>query len=262
MTTVIVTLCNDDFVGAAVGLVGLVRGVGAYNGPIVVLYSGTRALEATEFKGPNVTLKAVETLFDADVRRAPTPPCSDGSAFREKRARRAGAYYTKTAVFSSYFKRWDRVLWMDARLGVYRPLAPFFDAIDSAGALLANPDAWPAFADQWPLSLQFYPECDAELFARLSARFDMRREYFQSGLMLFDTALLDANTLGDIARLYAEFSSISSGDQPIFSIYWGQVRGVYKQLPYRLPQSLEVPYDFEARVAGARYITLANRDGA
>lgn len=261
-TTVVVTLCNDDFVDTVADLVRLVRCTGAYDGPIVVLYSGTRALTEPVFAALNVTLQEVGALFPVDLRRPPPPPCSKvGDEYRKKRVDRWSSYYAKTAVFSVFFKRWDRVLWMDARNGVYRPIAPLFDAIDSTGALLANPDAWPAVVDEWNLSSQFFPDCDKALFTQLCSRFDMGREYFQSTLMLFDTALVNETTLSEIAGLFSKYSRIGGSDQPFFSLYWDQMRGVYRQLPYRLPQSLEVPYDFFRRIQNARYIVLAWREG-
>ena len=260
-STVIVTLCNDNFVDIAADLVRLVRGAGKYDGALVVLFSGTRALHKPDFSNYNVTLKQVSELFPAHLREAPPAPCAkEGDGYRQKRVDRWSSYYAKTAVFSDYFKQWDVVLWMDARNGVYRPLAPFFDEIDSRGKLLANPDNWPGYEDSWKLGGQFFADCDEVLFSRLASRYDLTQNYFQSTTMLFDTALLDATTLTDIAGLFVEYSRITGSDQPIFSIYWDLIRGVYEPLPYRL-KSLQTPYDFHRRIEAARYITLAWREG-
>ena len=146
---------------------------------------------------------------------------------------------------------------MDARNNVLRPIFPFFDNIDSHNALLANPDSWP---DETPFSSQFFSDCNPVLYTELTSRFNLHREYFQSTLMLFDTSLLDENTLSDIALLFHEFPRIVSSDQPIFSLYWDQIRRSYRQLPYRLPQTQEVPYDFSKRISSARYIITAWRE--
>jgi hypothetical protein len=256
LKTVIVTLCNDAYISHAAGLVRLIRTIGAYEGPIVVLYTESQTLAELSFKEFNVSLKKADDLLPYSFKKEPPPPCErdEGSS---KRIRGWKMYYTKATIFSTYFKAWDRILWMDARTNVHRPLVPFFHAIDSTGVLFANPDAWPEAVNT--LSRQFYSNCNELLFENLSKRFDLSREYFQSGLMLFDSNLIDSNTLRDILILFHEYPEIVSGDQPLFSLYWDQIRGVYKQLPYRLPQSLEVPYDFSQRISTARYITTAWR---
>jgi hypothetical protein len=260
-STVIVSLCNDDFSPIVADLVRLVRCIGAYDGPIVVLYSGTRALSEPVFAAFNVTMQEVTALFPADLRAVPQPPCAKaGDYTRKKRIDRWSSYYAKTAIFSSYFKQWDTVLWLDARTAVHRPLSPFFDEIDVKGKLIASPDNWPGFEDTWKLSNQFFAECDTKLYAHLSARYDMSRDYFQSTVMLFDTAIVGAESFRDIALLFREFSRIGGSDQPFFSIYWDQIRRVYEPFPYRL-KSLQTPYDFFPRIREARYITSAWRKG-
>ena len=149
---------------------------------------------------------------------------------------------------------------MDARNDIHYPLAPFFSAIDSTGSLLANPDAWPAAASV--TRDHFFADCNPTLMDAVEARFDLDLEFFQSTLMLFDTSLLEDSTVAEIARLYAEYSPIASSDQIIFSLYWHQVRHAYRHLPYRLPESLMIPYDFLPRVPDARYIVTAWRSDA
>lgn len=238
-------------------LVQQVRSVGAYNGSIVVLYEGDDALSAA-LKEPalvaeNVSLVSAASLFLEDLRRPPPRVCDGG-----KRTERADMYYRKTAVFSDYFKRWDRVLWMDARNGVHWPLAPFFDTIDCTGVLMASPDAWPHLVDQWTLTMQFQPGCNLTLFDEIKAEYHpFDREYFQSTLMLFDTAIISAQTLREVAQLYYRISTIALGDQGVFAVYWHHSRGLYRQLPYRLPETLQIPFDFVPRLPDARYIVTA-----
>ena len=262
---VIVTLTTDDFVPIVADLIRLIRCVGLYEGPIVVLYTGTRALTEPTFTEFNVILQDAVELFPTtptNMRHAPSPPCGiDDDEDRTKRVTRSFAYYLKLSMFSNYFKQWNRVLWMDGRNQIHYPLAPFFTDINSTGALLANPDAWPRASNLWPTRSQFFSDCNPKLFDQLNKRYDLDREHFQSTLMLFDTTIIDdTNTLINLAKLYQEFGEITGGDQGILSLHFSQDRGVYKHLPYRLSDTLMIPYDFKARIEGARYIVTAWRD--
>jgi hypothetical protein len=79
--------------------------------------------------------------------------------------------------------------------------------------------------------------------------------------MLYDTSILQNNTLGDIASLFHEYAEIiGNTDQCIFNLYWGKnMRNLYAPMPYRINGSLEVPYDFFERIPSARYIMTAWR---
>jgi hypothetical protein len=259
---VIVTLTTDDFVPIVADLIRLVRCVGLYEGPIVVLYTGMRAKIEPTFTEFNVILQDALELFPTNMRHAPSPPCGiDGDEDRTKRVTRSFAYYLKLSIFSSYFKQWNRVLWLDARNQIHYTLAPFFKDINSTGVLLANPDAWPRPSNLWPTRSQFFSDCNPKLFNQLNKRYDLDREHFQSTLMLFDTSIIDdTNTLINLAKLYQDFGVINSGDQGILSLHFSQDRQVYQHLPYRLSNTLMVPYDFKPRIKGARYIVTAWRD--
>ena len=255
---VIVTMAtNAEFSYFAADLVRRVRCTGAYDGPIVLLYSDKVPLNP-EFVEFGVHMHDARLLLPEFFREPSDPPCyRAGDEYRAKRISRFRGYYLKTAVFSVFFKQWRRVLWLDARNDIHYPLEPFFSSINSESAFLANPDAWPAASSI--LRDHFFSDCDPVLMARVERRFDLHSEYFQSTLMLFDTSLILNDTLTTVAELYNELSRVASSDQIIFSLYWHQIRSVYQPLPYRLPGSLMVPYDFTPRIRTARYIVTAWR---
>jgi hypothetical protein len=187
---VIVTLCNAPYLAAAVELVRLLRTKGGYkDGDIVVLYWGEdiEPKNQPELMSMGVIMQDVLEVM---------PPCRgiistdvQDKDNRQKRIRGSDAYYFKTAIFSSdYFgSRWERVLYMDSRMDIHRPsVMRFFDSIDSRGALMANPDSWPSQADNWKLSIQFWPDCNPSLYEKLRSKYFLDYEdYFQVSIRIF-----------------------------------------------------------------------------
>jgi hypothetical protein len=180
----------------------------------------------------------------------------------ERRKKAWRSYYMKTVLFNKeYFGHWKKVLFLDARMDIHRPLEQaFFEQIDSTGVIFGNPDAWPNNLDRWTLASQFYRGCNEALYEELVNSVDLGDlDYYQSGVILFDTSILLENTLEELLELYHRFGPLADGDQGIFSMYWKNRRNLYRPLPYRLPGTLETPYDYSSRAKGIRYIVTAHR---
>ncbi len=186
---VIVTLCNDDFLYAAIELVRLLRTKGAYDGDIVVLYWGQATPMEPALAAYRVIVKDVREILTSEWRTPPPPPCQGIATMdfdvRSIRIARSTAYYYKTAIFSADFfgSKWERVLYLDSRMDIRRPsMMRFFDSIDSHGTIMASPDAWPGNTDMWKLENQFWPDCNPEMFQQLRSRFSLDYpDYFQVG---------------------------------------------------------------------------------
>ena len=172
------------------------------------------------------------------------------------------SYYLKSTLFNkSFFGKWNRVLWMDAKSNIHLPISEvFFDLIDAKDKIMANPDAWPAFLGEWTYGKLFLRKCNEPLHNELGKKIDLKSsDYYQSGLLLFDTAILTENTLHELLHAYHEYGGISSGDQMIFSYYWRWMRNLIEPLPYRVKHTFQTPYDFEKRIPSAPYVVTAWR---
>lgn len=147
---------------------------------------------------------------------------------------------------------------------------------------MANPDAWPADTDTHKLDSQFFKDCDAKMYKRLQSEEDLAQPFFQSTVrcvggafagppplmwrlvqvMLYDTSVITSSTINDLAALSYKYAPITSSDQPIMSLYFHNHKHQYRPLPYRLPFTDEIPYDFSERLEGGRYIVTAWHYGA
>lgn len=167
------------------------------------------------------------------------------------------------------FDRWDTVLYMDSKMNILRPLSEtFFENINVRGTLMANPDAWPAFLEDWTMATQLSRGCNDTLllYRELSSTLNLNStDYFQSTVLLFDTHILTDSTLADICKLYHKWGALADSDQIIFSVYWNNIKRLYRPLPYRVygisgsPTMYTIPYDYYERLPGAPYIITAHR---
>jgi hypothetical protein len=166
------------------------------------------------------------------------------------------------------FSQWDKVLYMDSKTNVLQPITEtFFQNIDSMGLLLANPDAWPTFPHDWTIGAQLSRGCnDSEkLYSELNRTFQVEsQDYFQSTVVLFDTKILTSSSILELCALYHKWGVLADSDQIIFSLYWNDLKKVYKPLPYRVygnsgsSSKYTIPYDFYARMTGP-YVLTAHR---
>jgi hypothetical protein len=99
--------------------------------------------------------------------------------------------WDKLQVFTSYFKQWDRVVFLDAGLRVFDTVQPLLD-LDWKGKLLAPDDADPydngsRFGRQ--LDLTANPAAAARLIEAYGERI-LGERYFNNCLFVFDTDLI------------------------------------------------------------------------
>ena len=150
--------------------------------------------------------------------------------------------YHKFHVFSEYFTRWDKVLYLDSGMTVLKPIDHFW-SLDVKGSLIAHSDAFPNL--EWKLRDQFnwvdFPELEPEMadMVNLSA------DYFQTTMMLFDTSIISPTTVEELVEFTQRFPNSRTNDQGIVNL-WALPKGLWKPLPTnRVNGSLL--YDFSER---------------
>eukprot|EP00457_Paulinella_chromatophora_P011831 gb/GEZN01011994.1/.p1 GENE.gb/GEZN01011994.1/~~gb/GEZN01011994.1/.p1 ORF type:complete len:335 (+),score=15.35 gb/GEZN01011994.1/:71-1075(+) len=180
-----------------------------------------------------------------------------------KRQKGLMGYYMKMTIFSTFFRKWERVLYIDAHCHILHPeaLSYFFTHIDSSGLILANPNGFPECPPDWKLGFNFFKNCDRNVAQNLSRSFDLDVKEFQSAVMLFDTAIIHDDTVEQLTDLWHRYSQIVSGDQPVLNLYFLNMRKVYKPLPFFLGKSGLISYDNRIRDPQhtKKYIVVSHR---
>lgn len=74
--------------------------------------------------------------------------------------------------------------------------------------------------------------CDPTLYKELNTTYNLEVDYFQTTIMLYDTAILTPNLLPDIVAMYHKWSEVAESDQSIFSLFFGnQGNNMWRQIP-------------------------------
>ena len=151
---IVMTTVSCSWRYEAVNLVKQLRTRGQHSGHIGIIYDGVRS-EMVKLLVASGLADGVRVLVASEMlpEESQNPPCVCGtmpdqsySSLENSLKRRSGwrSYYTKIAIFGSYFKQFSVVLYLDATMHVYRPIAPLFALVDSSlpPSLFANPDSW------------------------------------------------------------------------------------------------------------------------
>lgn len=93
--------------------------------------------------------------------------------------------------------------------------------------LLARADGYPNY--QWKLESQFdslHPGFDS-----LARKFDLKTAYyFQTGLMYFDTRIIEISTLNNILSLIKKYPFSTTNEQGILNLYFIFIKNQYEEL--------------------------------
>lgn len=187
--TVVVTLCDRGYFGKARRTIEEVRGAGAWKGDVVLIVVDWQPQgdEAAWLEGQRVTVHPVshiktDALLEA-YKRFPIKSPSD------KRDTEKLYQWDKLRVFSESFKRWKKVVFLDAGMRVFDTVEPLLD-IPCDGCILASDDSDPydngnRFRCQ--LDLEANPGARDALFAEFSVAI-LEERYFLNCMFVFDTS--------------------------------------------------------------------------
>lgn len=136
----------------------------------------------------------------------------------------------KLHLFDVFFKKWKWCLAVDAGMHVYNSLDRLFN-MKCPGSLVAHSDAYPL--GQWRLTNQFNSTEMPELYQTLSKKFNLDRDYFQTGLMLYDTDIIKDTTKDELVGLSKEFHNCRTNDQGIINLHFNCRLGIWKTMPVK-----------------------------
>lgn len=162
--------------------------------------------------------------------------------------------YQKFFLMHSFFKRWTNVLYLDAGIKIHGPLNRLTKKCTEKDVLYAHSDSYPAY--EWSLLHQFCVEMDEAITNKLKARYDLSCNYFQSTILLYDTNIIEPETVAKLFALKEDFPISARNDQGIFNLHLLKERNLWKQLP--LVDELGYLYDYHNRpgIPKEKYLLL------
>jgi hypothetical protein len=123
-------------------------------------------------------------------------------------------------------KKWRYVFYFDINMSIHDNINLILD-VKPANQIFARADGYPRYV--WKLESQF--DKSHPKFKKLSKKFDLdRNDYFQTGLMYFDTNIISSEVFDKILSLIKEYPLSITNEQGILNIYFLFVDQKYTEL--------------------------------
>ena len=152
-------------------------------------------------------------------------------------------FVQKYHVFDRFFSSWDYVFYMDCGMHIYSDITKIIN-LREKNTILAHSNCY--YSPWNGIYIEFKKE-NTELYKELETKYDMTKDYFQTGMMLFDTNVISKNTKENIKALMHQYP-IGTGDQSYIALYFTQVNPRWKQITLR--DNTTWFYDFSNRHPG------------
>jgi hypothetical protein len=172
--------------------------------------------------------------------------------------------YHKFHIFDIYFKQWDYIFYMDCGMHIFSDVNPIIherqryslvanrDGLDGETATFCIPET-PGkglkIGDQFIKSESKY--------ADLQLHYNAKSPYFQTTMMIYDTSIINENTMSDLYRLLFYYPISITNDQGIIALYFTQDKPCWKQLTRK--KNGYYYYDY-VRCVNDKYIMIKSMD--
>jgi len=223
----VIALCADDnYLEKAYETLNDLRNAGKYSGEIVFFYNDElkNINRLNEMKDKyNIILKQFPKIDTASVEKSIN---SMNNSSKFKVLRNKMFQYHKFYIFNTYFKEWDKVLYIDSGMHIFNDINRILQ-LDSNGYLLAQSDGYPS--NIFTLESQF--DINTNIGKELQSIYNLKiKDFFQSGVLLFNTTIIEDSTFNNLVELMNKYP-IGWGDQSIMNIYFIFIKNIWKALP-------------------------------
>jgi len=232
----IILMCNKLYLEKAKNTISQLRTIGNFKDDIVLLIGN-------DLKDENINLNNVIVKYFHDIDRRQIieilkykPVSLDGREFSKS------FQWHKVHIFDTYFKRWKKCLYIDAGMHIFKPIDKIIN-LDCTDKIIAHSDAYPTY--EWKLKIQFDERQFPELYQELISNYDLEIDYFQSGILLYDTNIVDDNTKKEILELSNKYINSRTNEQGIMNLYFNCIKKIWK--PAKIKDEETYYYDYWER---------------
>ena len=136
----------------------------------------------------------------------------------------------KLHLFDERIKNWDYVFYLDINMNIHFEISHILKILPKE-CFMARSDAYPNYDRD--LKTQF--DQTHTLYTTLEKNYDLSvTDYFQSGVMYFDTKIIDNLTKNEIIKLVNKFPISKTNEQGILNLYFYLDKKLYKELPAKV----------------------------
>lgn len=132
----------------------------------------------------------------------------------------------KIYLFDYKMKNWDYIFYLDLNMHIHHDLNLVLN-FKPKNIFSARADGYPNYINK--LESQFQNGND--FFDKLSKNYDLNiKTYFQTGVMYFDTSIINNNTFNEIVNLAEEYPISITNEQGILNIYFIFIKKIFNEL--------------------------------
>jgi alpha-N-acetylglucosamine transferase len=233
--TCVITFCNSAYLNQVKYTISALRSIGKYNGDIVLMVSDD--LKNLTLDDDRVIVKYFP-LFDWTnvLQKLNGISTSDGRDLYRR------IQWQKINTFDPYFKNWDKCLFIDGGMIISKPVDKILN-LDCTGKFLAHSDSYPEYRNK--LNCQFESNRFKELYEELNSIYDLNIDYFQTTMYLFDTKIIQENTIKRLLELGNKFINTRTNEQAIMNLLMNCELNIWEQI--QIKDSETYYYDFIER---------------
>ena len=207
-----------------------IRGVGEYKGEILILTSyftplflfrslrNDKKIKIYRYRNIKFSKNTLKSLNEISIPDKPNRNITKPFQWH------------KIHLFDKNLKIWKYIFYMDINMNIHYDLNPILNTLP-INKLFARADSYPNYDKK--LKSQFYE--NSKLFNQLSKDFNLEvRDYFQTGIMFFDTSIVDKNTKSELISLVEKYPISITNEQGIMNLYFAHINNFYRELPSQL----------------------------
>ena len=247
----VVFVCNTAYFNRFIYTCNQLITNGKYNGNICLVIGddlyNNKLLNCNIIKNNNIIIKHFRDIkFPDKYLEINNNIKSDGRHLTKK------FQWHKLHLFNSFFKQWKYIFYLDCGMTIYSDISPMLNET-TENTLLAHSDAYPSYERR--LHEQF-DKTNIEYFTKLNNEYNLNIDYFQTGIMLYDTNIIENDTYDNLLKLSIDFPISISNEQGIMALYFTNIRPLFKQI--KTHDATTYYYDSLSRSPNNKYIMLKN----
>jgi len=245
----VVFVCDKAYFNKFVNTCNQLITNGKYNGNICLVVgddlNNDELLDCDFIKNNNITIKYFPNIqFSNDFLIVNNDIKTDGRNLTKK------FQWHKLHLFNTFFKQWDYIFYIDCGMNIFSDISPIINQV-TENTLLAHSDAYPTY--EWKLHIQF-DKTNTEFFTKLNNTYNLDIDYFQTGMMLYDTKIIQNDTYDNLLKLTMEYPISRTNEQGIMALYFTNIQPLFKQINTHNEDTYF--YDCLSRNENNKYIML------
>ena len=199
---------------------------GKYDGPILIitsLFSPTFLVKNIRKNSNVIVLRYKRIKFSNFAKNNYLNLNTKGQPNRFKNK---SFQWHKIHLFDTKIKRWDYIFYMDINMHIHFDINKVLN-FKPSNQLFARADGYPDYDKK--LSSQF--DNNHALYDQLKMKFNLDSlNYFQTGIMYFDTKIIEESTKKNLLELAEDFPISITNEQGIMNLYFANIKNQYVEL--------------------------------